>query len=84
MQVVAELPAWLPYEFPTAVKNRLSGSWAQYKGQAQRWFLLKFTGEDDEVWRCVVCCSVTCSPLTPEGGAGAAAKHELRAACHST
>lgn len=49
VEVVAELPRWLPYEFPTAVKCKLHGSWAQYKGQAQRWFLLKFTGDDLEI-----------------------------------
>lgn len=49
VEVVAEVPRWLPYEFPTSVRCRLQGTWAQYKGQAQRWFLLKFTGEDSEI-----------------------------------
>eukprot|EP00775_Hariotina_reticulata_P009575 gene9575-9737_t len=49
VEVLAELPNWLPYEFPTEVKCRLSGSWAKYKGQAQRWFLMKFTGPDSDV-----------------------------------
>jgi 8-oxo-dGTP pyrophosphatase MutT (NUDIX family) len=49
VEVVAELPRWLPYEFPTSVRCKLQGTWANYKGQAQRWFLLKFTGEDAEI-----------------------------------
>lgn len=49
VEVVAELPRWLPYEFPTSVRCKLQGTWANYKGQAQRWFLLKFTGEDTEI-----------------------------------
>lgn len=28
---------------------QLHGTWAQYKGQAQRWFLLQFTGDDTEI-----------------------------------
>jgi 8-oxo-dGTP pyrophosphatase MutT (NUDIX family) len=45
VEVLAEIPRWLPYEFPTEVKCKLSGSWAKYKGQAQRWFLMKFKGD---------------------------------------
>jgi putative (di)nucleoside polyphosphate hydrolase len=49
VEVVAQVPRWLTYEFPTEVRCRFTGSWAQYNGQAQRWFLLKFTGNDSEV-----------------------------------
>lgn len=47
--MVAEVPHWLMYEFPTSVRCKLQGTWAQYKGQAQRWFLLRFTGDDSEI-----------------------------------
>lgn len=43
---LAEVPRWLHYEFPPEVRQRLHGSWSKYKGQAQRWFLFKFTGDD--------------------------------------
>lgn len=46
MRLVGTIDRWLPYEFPTSVRCKLSGSWARYRGQAQRWFLLQFTGED--------------------------------------
>lgn len=46
---MAEVPRWLHYEFPTSVRCKLQGTWAQYKGQAQRWFLLQFTGDDSEI-----------------------------------
>jgi len=49
VEVVAEVPRWLHYEFPTSVRCKLQGTWAQYKGQAQRWFLLRLTGDDSEI-----------------------------------
>ncbi|KAF8071113.1 rppH [Scenedesmus sp. PABB004] len=49
VEVVAELPRWLTYDFPPDVRSRLWGEWAHFKGQAQRWFLLRFTGDDAEV-----------------------------------
>jgi putative (di)nucleoside polyphosphate hydrolase len=49
VEPLAELPVWLTYEFPTHVRCTFSGEWAAYKGQAQRWFLLRFTGSDAEI-----------------------------------
>jgi hypothetical protein len=46
VQLLAEAPRWLHYDFPPEVRARLSSYWARYKGQAQRWFLFKFTGDD--------------------------------------
>jgi hypothetical protein len=46
VQLLAEAQGWLQYDFPPEVRARLSSYWARYKGQAQRWFLFKFTGED--------------------------------------
>ncbi|KAK1299746.1 hypothetical protein QJS10_CPB13g01480 [Acorus calamus] len=49
-EVIAEVPYWLTYDFPPEVKERLNSRWGtNWKGQAQKWFLLKFTGKDDEV-----------------------------------
>lgn len=51
VQMLAEAPAWLRYDFPPEVRARLSGYWQRYRGQAQRWFLFKFTGDDSGgVW----------------------------------
>ncbi|KAF6252416.1 NUDIX hydrolase domain-like protein [Scenedesmus sp. NREL 46B-D3] len=49
VQVLAEAQRWLSYDFPPEARARLSSYWARYKGQAQRWFLFKFTGDDSEV-----------------------------------
>jgi putative (di)nucleoside polyphosphate hydrolase len=45
--VVAEAPAWLSYDLPdeligVALKGR-------YRGQRQRWFAMRFTGEEREI-----------------------------------
>eukprot|EP00878_Enallax_costatus_P010073 GHUV01010514.1.p1 GENE.GHUV01010514.1~~GHUV01010514.1.p1 ORF type:complete len:223 (+),score=45.19 GHUV01010514.1:161-829(+) len=49
IELLAEAPDWLHYDFPPEVRQRLHGTWERYKGQAQRWFLFKFTGDDSEV-----------------------------------
>jgi putative (di)nucleoside polyphosphate hydrolase len=46
-QIVAELPGWLTYDLPEhlvgiAFKGR-------FKGQKQKWFLLRFTGSDSDI-----------------------------------
>lgn len=41
--------SWLTYDFPTHVRCKLHGSWTKYRGQAQRWFLVQFDGEDSEI-----------------------------------
>jgi hypothetical protein len=46
VQLLGEAPRWLAYDFPPEVRARLSSYWARYKGQAQRWFLFKFTGDN--------------------------------------
>lgn len=48
--IIAEAPYWLAYDFPPDVRERLKVQWGtDWKGQAQKWFLLKFTGKDEEV-----------------------------------
>ena len=45
--VEAELPDWLPYDLPHDVVPKI---WkGRYRGQKQRWFLLRFKGTDADV-----------------------------------
>uniref|UniRef100_A0A0D6R635 Nudix hydrolase domain-containing protein n=1 Tax=Araucaria cunninghamii TaxID=56994 RepID=A0A0D6R635_ARACU len=49
-EILAEVPHWLTYDFPPAVKEKIDRLWGgDWKGQAQKWFLLKFTGGEDEI-----------------------------------
>ena len=46
-EIVAELPDWLYYDLP----EHLIGVafHGKYKGQKQRWFLMRFTGQDNDI-----------------------------------
>ncbi len=47
VQVVAETPGWLPYDLPHDIVPKI---WkGRYRGQEQKWFLLRFTGRDDQI-----------------------------------
>ncbi|KAJ8526345.1 hypothetical protein K7X08_028822 [Anisodus acutangulus] len=49
-EIVAEVPHWVTYDFPPDVREKLRHQWASdWKGQAQKWFLFKFTGKDEEI-----------------------------------
>uniref|UniRef100_A0A0D9WBE9 Nudix hydrolase domain-containing protein n=1 Tax=Leersia perrieri TaxID=77586 RepID=A0A0D9WBE9_9ORYZ len=49
-EMVAEVPVWLTYDFPLDVKDKLNSRWGtSWKGQAQKWFLFRLTGEEDEI-----------------------------------
>ncbi|XP_077231652.1 nudix hydrolase 26, chloroplastic-like isoform X2 [Tasmannia lanceolata] len=49
-EIVAEVPYWLTYDFPPEVRESLNKRWgSNWKGQAQKWFLLRFTGKEDEI-----------------------------------
>ncbi|KAG4203396.1 hypothetical protein ERO13_A05G398700v2 [Gossypium hirsutum] len=49
-EVLAEVPYWLTYDFPPEVREKLKHQWgSDWKGQAQKWFLLKFTGKEEEI-----------------------------------
>ncbi|XP_059460478.1 nudix hydrolase 26, chloroplastic [Corylus avellana] len=49
-EILAEVPYWLTYDFPPEVREKLKHQWgSDWKGQAQKWFLLKFTGKDEEI-----------------------------------
>ena len=47
VSVEAESPEWYPYELPHHIVPRI---WkGRYKGQEQKWFLLRFHGTDDQI-----------------------------------
>ncbi len=45
--IVGEHPEWLSYDLPPELIGRVLGG--RYRGQRQRWFALRFLGEDDEI-----------------------------------
>jgi putative (di)nucleoside polyphosphate hydrolase len=46
-EIVAEAKAWRPYELPPALLGKVLGG--KYRGQTQKWFLLRFLGDDKEI-----------------------------------
>lgn len=45
--LIAELPEWLHYDLPEHLIGRM---WSgRYRGQAQKWFAMRFLGTDDEI-----------------------------------
>lgn len=47
VEVIAESEHWLPYDLPHKIVPKL---WkGRYRGQEQKWFLLRFLGQDDQV-----------------------------------
>lgn len=47
VEIVAETPDWLPYDLPHDLVPRI---WkGRYRGQEQKWFLMRFLGTDDQV-----------------------------------
>lgn len=45
--VLAETAGWIPYDLPAELVPKLWGG--RFRGQEQKWFLLRFLGEDAEV-----------------------------------
>jgi putative (di)nucleoside polyphosphate hydrolase len=46
-EIVAESRSWLRYDLPAELQGKLwKGRW---KGQRQKWFLMRFTGRDEEI-----------------------------------
>ncbi|MBY0335292.1 MAG: RNA pyrophosphohydrolase [Acetobacteraceae bacterium] len=46
-EILAEHPAWLSYDLPEhLIGKALGGKW---RGQTQKWFALRFLGEDAEI-----------------------------------
>ncbi|XP_028053250.1 nudix hydrolase 26, chloroplastic-like isoform X1 [Camellia sinensis] len=49
-EFLAEVPYWLSYDYhPKVQEKRKDQGKSTWKGQAQKWFLLKFTGKEDEI-----------------------------------
>jgi putative (di)nucleoside polyphosphate hydrolase len=47
VQKLAEVPEWLPYDLPPEVAQQ---AWkGRYRGQTQKWYALRFTGDDSEI-----------------------------------
>ncbi len=53
--IVAEAPDWIRYDLPPHLIGRAWGG--RYRGQTQKWFALRFEGDDSEI-----------DPLHPPGG----------------
>jgi putative (di)nucleoside polyphosphate hydrolase len=46
-EIIAEHPDWLSYDLPSHLLGRALGG--RYRGQRQKWFALRFLGEDAEI-----------------------------------
>ena len=47
VEILAESAAWLPYDLPADLVPHI---WkGRYRGQEQKWFLMRFNGTDDQV-----------------------------------
>ena len=47
VEIIAEAPAWHHYDLPHDLSHKL---WrGKYRGQKQKWFLLRFTGDDSAI-----------------------------------
>lgn len=47
VEIVAETAGWLPYDLPQDLVGHI---WkGRYRGQEQKWFLMRFQGRDDQV-----------------------------------
>lgn len=46
-EIVAEYPDWLKYDLPPEISHTIWGG--RYRGQKQRWFALRFTGQDEDI-----------------------------------
>ena len=47
IEILAETKNWLYYDLPEFLIGRLWGG--KYRGQKQKWLLIKFTGNDEEI-----------------------------------
>ena len=46
-EIIAESRHWRPYKLPAELRGVLWGG--RYRGQRQKWFLLRFTGKDSDI-----------------------------------
>ena len=45
--IIAESPRWFTYDLPVELLDRLWGG--RFRGQTQKWFVLRFTGTDADI-----------------------------------
>ena len=45
--IVQAMDGWLTYDLPGDLRSRIWGG--RYRGQAQKWFLARFAGKDEEI-----------------------------------
>ena len=49
-EILAESAGWLHYDVPEDLWMQFGGMWGgRYRGQRQKWFLMRFTGEDRDI-----------------------------------
>jgi putative (di)nucleoside polyphosphate hydrolase len=48
-ELLEEYPGWLTYDFPPELAERGFRIARKYRGQKQKWFALRFTGEDADI-----------------------------------
>jgi len=46
-EIVAESRVWLKYDLPVELAGGMWGG--RYRGQQQKWFVMRFTGSDDDI-----------------------------------
>ncbi len=47
VEIIAETDGWLPYDLPHDIVPKI---WkGRYRGQEQKWYLLRYTGRDDQI-----------------------------------
>jgi putative (di)nucleoside polyphosphate hydrolase len=47
VEKLAEIPEWLSYDIPRAIVGQ---AWkGKYRGQTQKWYALRFTGDESEI-----------------------------------
>ncbi|WP_299951829.1 RNA pyrophosphohydrolase [uncultured Ruegeria sp.] len=47
VEIIAETDGWLPYDLPQDIVPKI---WkGHYRGQEQKWYLMRFTGRDDQI-----------------------------------
>src|ERR1019366_7144592 len=47
VEKLGEIPEWLAYDIPRSIVGEAWGG--KYRGQKQKWFALRFTGNDSEI-----------------------------------
>ncbi|RLJ99864.1 RNA pyrophosphohydrolase [Ruegeria conchae] len=47
VEIIAETDGWLPYDLPHDIVPKI---WkGRYRGQEQKWYLMRFLGQDDQI-----------------------------------